>query len=85
MNEQEKKALDAALDHCECPPLSLTVLKERMREELQRVTISADFVVASDHDFYCRCEKCKDWWRQVGPEEDGTFGPFTREEIMNNV
>jgi hypothetical protein len=100
MNEEEKKALEEALDKCECSPLELTVQPERttpdvfkdyttvnllrdtMRQHLLQAGMPPDFLEASDHDFYCRCDKCKEWWRTMGPEEEGTFGPFSREEIM---
>ena len=41
----------------------------------------ATFFEASDHPYECRCEKCKEWWRAVGPEmeDDDTpigYGPF---------
>jgi hypothetical protein len=36
---------------------------------------------AMNHDIDCKCETCKEYWRLVGPEEDGNYGPFTKEEI----
>lgn len=38
--------------------------------------ISPDFVESSDHPYSCTCDKCREWWREMGPEDDGTFGPF---------
>jgi hypothetical protein len=39
----------------------------------------------SSHDFDCRCEVCRKWWKAVGPEEgpngELTYGPFTKDEI----
>ncbi len=44
--------------------------------------ISQGFVEASDHPYTCKCEKCKEWWKKMGPNS-GTdaYGPFTAEEI----
>lgn len=50
--------------------------------------ISPDFVVASDHKYSCRCDKCKEWWRACGPEPesgDDGYGPFTKEEIHGST
>lgn len=44
--------------------------------------IPDDFVAATAHPFTCRCDRCKDWWSEVGPDEDGSFGPFREAEIM---
>lgn len=71
LTEEQKKVLD----NCDCGPVQLFASPEAAHA----------FDSASDHDYYCRCEQCKSWWRQVGPEENGTFGPFTSEEIRNNV
>jgi len=43
--------------------------------------IEPDFVDASDHPGRCRCALCKKWWKTVGADEDGYYGPFTKEEI----
>ena len=41
-----------------------------------------DLLAASDHPYGCRCEKCREWWRRMGPDPDtGQFGPFTKDEI----
>jgi len=44
-----------------------------------------------DHPYSCRCETCADYWRQMGPDPDGTtmvpqrpYGPFTITEIEND-
>lgn len=37
--------------------------------------------VASDHPFSCRCQTCFQWWILCHLEEDGEYGPFTKEEI----
>lgn len=39
----------------------------------------ADFLgvlVAADHPRSCTCDSCREFWRIVGPEEDGHYGPF---------
>lgn len=39
--------------------------------------ISPDFVESSDHPYKCTCEKCADWWRQMGQDPDtNRYGPF---------
>ena len=40
-----------------------------------------DLITASDHPYNCICEQCKSWWVQVGPDEDGDYGPFSSEEV----
>jgi hypothetical protein len=35
----------------------------------------------SSHPGTCRCETCWRWWKLMGPDEVGDFGPFTEEEI----
>lgn len=40
------------------------------------------FVLASDHDYLCRCGLCEKWWQQVGPDPDtGRCGPWTMEQL----
>ena len=35
---------------------------------------------ASDHSYSCTCEKCRAWWRMMGPNPDaGEYGPFGTE------
>jgi len=37
---------------------------------------------AMDHDYHCRCNKCRQWWRACGRDPDyDDYGPFTVEEI----
>ena len=44
--------------------------------------IGETFREASDHPYSCRCDKCKAFWKHLGPDEEtGEFGPFTREEM----
>ena len=47
--------------------------------------IKSDFIEASNHPYYCRCDKCRAWWAGMGPDgdpdADGAYGPFTKEEI----
>jgi len=32
---------------------------------------------ASDHPYSCTCERCRTWWRGMGPDPDtGEYGPF---------
>jgi len=42
--------------------------------------VSSLLDVGSSHPASCRCDVCKEWWKEVGPDEDG-YGPFTKEEI----
>ncbi len=37
--------------------------------------VGEDFAEATDHPYHCPCDKCREWWVQMGPE-DGSFGPF---------
>jgi hypothetical protein len=37
----------------------------------------------SNHPYRCRCEKCRQWWKLMGADENGKYGPFAREEIEN--
>ena len=46
-------------------------------DEEERAMLDA----GSAHAYDCHCDVCKEWWRSVGPDEDGNYGPFTREEI----
>lgn len=32
--------------------------------------------IGSDHPFGCTCPVCAEWWKTMGPDEDGRFGPF---------
>lgn len=100
MNSEEQKKFQEKLDSFSCPPLRLSVQPARTEPDkfrdytpLQQSIMLlvgepdtlAKILTASDHDFYCRCNLCKEWWRSVGPEEDGSCGPFTIEEILDNV
>lgn len=53
---------------------------DRLREYL---STSKDFIDASNHPYSCRCDKCRDWWKAVGPDR-ASYGPFTKEEIDEN-
>jgi hypothetical protein len=48
----------------------------------QDVGITNEFIIASNHDYKCKCDLCLRWWLAVGPEYDEdnrpTFGPFKR-------
>lgn len=33
------------------------------------------------HGGGCRCVSCQVWWTLLGPDEQGTYGPFAAEEI----
>lgn len=37
----------------------------------------------NSHDYGCRCEGCRQWWRLMGPNggDDGDYGPFTEAEV----
>ena len=52
------------------------------RKQIQEALgISDDFAQASDHPYNCRCDKCLDWWYNMGPDDDQGYGPFSAEEI----
>jgi hypothetical protein len=53
-------------------------LLDQMSPRRQEVAI-----VASSHDYRCRCEHCLEWWAAVGPdgEEAGNYGPFHKDEV----
>lgn len=44
---------------------------------------SADNLIESgNHPYRCRCPKCKQFWKSLGPDPDtNEYGPFSREEI----
>lgn len=46
-----------------------------------------DLIVASEHSYTCKCDKCKLWWQEIGPDEKGNYGPFDKNEIdkLNHV
>lgn len=47
---------------------------------MNNVVVTEDFALASDHNYCCRCPKCREWWVILGPEPDThQFGPFTDE------
>lgn len=37
----------------------------------------------NEHEYLCRCDTCREWWRLMGPEDELglSYGPFTAEEI----
>lgn len=44
--------------------------------------MTEDALEANTHPYYCRCDKCKEWWRLMGQDQDTKeYGPFTKEEI----
>ena len=45
----------------------------------------ASLLESSDHSYDCRCNECREWWRQMGPDPDtGEHGPFTAEEVRGD-
>ncbi len=55
----------------------LSNLIEALREVLE-----PEFVVSCEHPYDCRCDSCRQWWRDMGPDpETDAYGPFTKEEI----
>ena len=42
-------------------------------------------VEGSRHPYQCRCCTCLAWWSMLGPEDGGSWGPFTHEEIRDHV
>jgi len=64
---------------------SLSKLQQFVLDLAKEHGISDDFMAASNHNYRCRCEKCLQWWVEMGPEDDGdgwSFGPFTLEEYL---
>jgi len=53
----------------------LKVIHCETSEEAKQVVA---VLVAADHSYgcTCACDICREYWRIVGPEEDGLFGPF---------
>ena len=43
---------------------------------VDKTGISQGFVDSSDHPYTCTCAQCAEWWRTIGPDEDGLYGPF---------
>jgi len=59
--------------------MSLRPFQQWLRELLN---VDPLFAEASDHPYTCRCNKCLQWWKTVGPDPDtARYGPFTKEEI----
>jgi hypothetical protein len=63
----------------------LTPFLRFLRQQAINADVPERVLDATSHGFFCRCDDCKEWWRAVGPEENGTFGPFTSEEIRGHV
>lgn len=55
------------------------LLEEGMTEK-EKVVLGE----GSEHPFHCKCTMCREWWMMMGPEEDGSYGPFNREEIHDD-
>jgi len=49
---------------------------EQLKDQLE---IDDDFDKASNHPYSCTCDKCREWWLRMGPDENNTFGPFDDE------
>jgi len=65
-------------------------MSEQQRTPLQEFVIEAGIKAgvepvifeASDHSYWCKCEKCLAWWVKLGPDPDtNKHGPFTQDEI----
>jgi hypothetical protein len=41
-----------------------------------RAIVGEHFAEATNHPYTCTCDKCREWWVQMGPEDEGVFGPF---------
>ena len=52
---------------------------ERMHLGKEQARVLVD---GSDHPYQCRCPTCLEWWATMGPEEGGSWGPFTEKEIQ---
>lgn len=68
--------------------MSLEQVKRKLGAALPPETVKV-LDEGSEHRYSCRCETCRRWWKEVGPEigSDGepSYGPFTEEEIKNGV
>ena len=62
----------------------VTQLQAVIWESARKAGVDGIVLEATAHPYTCRCEKCRMWWKVMGPEEDGSYGPFTREEIERN-
>lgn len=50
--------------------------------EVLREDVGEDFANSCDHPYDCKCDSCRQWWRDMGPDPDtDAYGPFTKEEI----
>lgn len=57
---------------------------QKMLDHLQeKMNIPNYLNEGSDHPYDCRCDTCKQWWMNVGPDEDGLYGPFSVEEMKD--
>jgi hypothetical protein len=58
----------------------LSEFQKRMRALAEEAGVTDEFVESSNHPYHCRCDKCRDWWLAMGPEQDKrgqcSFGPF---------
>lgn len=59
-----------------------TPLQRRIMRKGIEAGVEPVIFEASDHPFSCTCEKCRAWWRMMGPDpdnEDNPYGPFGAE------
>lgn len=56
-------------------------LQELLQKMVDDFEINQAIIDASDHPGHCRCDKCREWWASLGPDEDGNYGPFSQEEM----
>jgi len=48
----------------------------------QMYETNPDLREAANHSFYCKCEKCREWWQRMGPNLAASkWGPFSESEI----
>lgn len=61
-----------------------------LRAQMEEIGVDVDAIEeGSNHPYTCRCDTCRQWWRNIGPELDldgdgnevRTYGPFKAEEI----
>ena len=55
-------------------------MKNKRLQEL--FGVDDDFADACEHDHFCDCQICLDWWVTMYDPDDGSTGGFTEDEIL---
>lgn len=56
-------------------------LQKQVRKAFLEMGLDERYIEALDHEDGCTCDICLAWWLQFGPEEDGSYGPFSAAAI----